>query len=39
MDRDATDVAAIMGSSRRESGNVHGILSRDQIEAAVRYGG
>ncbi len=39
MDRDATDVAAIMGASRRESGNVHGILSRDQIEAAVRYGG
>ena len=39
MDRDATDVAAIMGSSRRESGNVHGILSRAQIEAAVRYGG
>jgi chloride channel protein, CIC family len=38
MDRDAADVAAIMGSSRRDSGNVHGILSRDQIEAAVRYG-
>lgn len=39
MDRDDTDVAVITGSSKRDSGNVHGILTRAQIDAAVRYGG
>ena len=39
MDRNDMDVAVIMGSTRRDSGNVHGILTRAQIEAAVRYGG
>ena len=39
MDRNDVDVAVITGSSRRDSGNVHGILTRAQIDAAVRYGG
>ncbi|NCF26875.1 MAG: CBS domain-containing protein, partial [Gammaproteobacteria bacterium] len=39
MDRDDADVAVITGSSKRDSGNVHGILTRAQIDAAVRYGG
>jgi H+/Cl- antiporter ClcA len=39
MDREDADVAVIMGSARRDSGHAHGILTRAQIEAAVRYGG
>ena len=39
MDRDDADVAVITGSSKRDSGIVHGILTRAQIDAAVRYGG
>jgi H+/Cl- antiporter ClcA len=39
MDRDDANVAVITGSSKRDSGIVHGILTRAQIDAAVRYGG
>ncbi len=39
MDRNDADVAVITGSSTRDSGNVHGILTRAQVDAAVRYGG
>lgn len=39
MDREDVDVAVITGSSRRDSGNILGILTRAQIDAAVRYGG
>ena len=39
MDRDDANVAAITGSSKRDSGIVQGILTRAQIDAAVRYGG
>ncbi len=39
MDRNDADVAVVTGSSKRDSGSVHGILTRAHIEAAVRYGG
>ena len=39
MDRNGADVAVIMGSSKRDAASVHGILTRAQIDAAVRYGG
>jgi len=39
MDRDDADITVITGSSRHDSGNVHGILTREQIDSAVRYGG
>ena len=39
MDANDADIAVITGSSRRDSGNIHGILTRAQIDAAVRYGG
>jgi H+/Cl- antiporter ClcA len=39
MNADNADVAAITGSSKRNSGNTYGILTRAQIHAAVRYGG
>lgn len=38
MNQNQADVAVITGSSKRDSGNVHGILTRAQIHAAVRYG-
>lgn len=39
MDRNEADVAVITGSSRRDAASVKGILTRAQIDAAVRYGG
>jgi H+/Cl- antiporter ClcA len=39
MNADNADVAAITGSSKRDTGSVYGILTRAQIHAAVRYGG
>ena len=39
MDRSEVDVAVITGSSRRDADDVLGILTRAQIDAAVRYGG
>lgn len=39
MDAQDADVAVITGTARRDSGSVHGILTRAQIDAAVRYGG
>ena len=39
MDREEADVAVITGTSRRDAGSVLGILTRSQIDAAVRYGG
>jgi H+/Cl- antiporter ClcA len=38
MNRDEADIAVIVASSKRESGRVHGILTRAQVHAAVRYG-
>jgi H+/Cl- antiporter ClcA len=39
MDAQDVDVAVITGTVRRDSGSVYGILTRAQIDAAVRYGG
>ena len=39
MDGNDADIAVITGSSRHDPGNVHGSLTREQIDAAVRYGG
>lgn len=39
MDRNETNVAVITGSSRQEAADIKGILTRAQIDAAVRYGG
>jgi len=39
MDAHDADVAVITGTVRRDSGSVYGILTRAQIDAAVRYGG
>jgi H+/Cl- antiporter ClcA len=38
MNDKGTDVAVVTGSSQRDLGRVHGILTRAQIHAAVRYG-
>ena len=39
MDERDADVAVITGTVKRDSGSVRGILTRAQIDAAVRYGG
>lgn len=39
MDADDADIAVITGTVRGDSGSVYGILTRAQIDAAVRYGG
>ena len=39
MDERDAHVAVVTGPAKRESGSVYGILTRSQIEAAVRYGG
>jgi hypothetical protein len=38
MDRDEVDVAVITGSSKRSADTALGIITRAQIDAAVRYG-
>jgi H+/Cl- antiporter ClcA len=39
MNHNDADVAVVTGSSKRDAGSAHGILTRAQIHAAVRYGG
>lgn len=39
MDREDRNVAVIVGSSTREASTVYGVLTRAQIDAAVRFGG
>jgi len=37
MDRDECDTAVVVGASLRDSRNVLGVLTREQVDAAVRY--
>ncbi|MDX1432455.1 MAG: chloride channel protein [Gammaproteobacteria bacterium] len=39
LDREGVDVVLVTAAATRDPGGVLGVLSRDQIEAAVRYGG
>ena len=38
MDRNECSIAVVVGSSMRDSRNVYGLLTREQVDAAVRFG-